>query len=81
MLNSLRNTLNYFANTHAHLNYDGIVLSGGGARLGGFSEALEEVTRVPVAAANPFSTVELSRDLRKREPRNPPGWPWPSDSR
>jgi type IV pilus assembly protein PilM len=65
LLSSLRNTLNYFANTHTSLSFDGIVLSGGATRLQGFAMALEEITRIQVFPANPFSTIELSRDLQK----------------
>ncbi len=65
LLGSLRNTLNYFANTHPGLAFDGIVLSGGGTRLQGFAAALQEITRIPVVAANPFSSIELSPDLKK----------------
>ena len=63
LLTSLRNTLNYFVNTHSSLHFDEIVLSGGGTRLPGFREALAEVTRIPVASADPFNSIELSRDL------------------
>ena len=65
LLNSLRNTLNYFANTHRTATFDGIVLTGGGAELSGFSDALAEITRIPIAPADPFSTVEIARDLKK----------------
>ena len=65
LLNSLRNTLSYFANTHQGVPFEEIVLTGGGAELSGFSDTLAEITRSPVVAADPFSTVELSRDLKK----------------
>ncbi|GAB3028547.1 hypothetical protein GCM10027052_00100 [Parafrigoribacterium mesophilum] len=65
LLSSLRNTLNYFANTHPSLKYDEIVLSGGGTRLPGFAEALAEITRIAVSPADPFNSIELSRDLRR----------------
>jgi type IV pilus assembly protein PilM len=68
LLSTLRNTLNYFVNTHPSLHFDEIVLSGGGTRLPGFREALAEITRVPVASADPFNSIELSRDLTKQGP-------------
>ena len=41
------------------------MLSGGATKLQGFLEALQEVTRIQVIPANPFSTIELSRDLQR----------------
>ena len=66
LLSTLRNTLNYFVNTHPSLHFDEIVLSGGGTRLPGFREALAEITRVPVASADPFNSIDISHDLTKQ---------------
>lgn len=66
LLNSLRNTINYFANTRPNEPLQGIVLSGGGARLAGLPQALGDLARIPVIPADPFSTVEISRALRRR---------------
>jgi type IV pilus assembly protein PilM len=66
LLNSLRNTVNYFANTRPNEPVQGIVLSGGGSKLGGFIHALGEVTRIPVIPADPFSSIDLSKSLRRR---------------
>lgn len=68
LLSSLRNTLNYFTNTHPNEPLQGIVLTGGGARLIGFAQALGDLMRVPVIPADPFSGVETSRKMRQISP-------------
>lgn len=65
LLNSLRNTLSYFANTRQNEPYSGIVLTGGGAQLLGFSDALSEVTRVPVVSGDTFGTVDVAREAAR----------------
>lgn len=62
-LASLRNTINYYVNTHAHDPVGRIILSGGGAQLSGLSTALSEVTRLPVIEADPFAAVSLARSI------------------
>lgn len=57
LLNSLRNTLAYYANTRQNEPYTGVILSGGGANLIGFTDALSEITRIPVTVIDPFATV------------------------
>ena len=63
LLNSLRNTVNYFVNTRQQLPVTGIVLSGGGAKLAGFAEALGALTRLPILMADPFASVALGRGI------------------
>lgn len=63
LLNSLRNTVNYFSNTRQHIPVTGIVLSGGGAQLSGFREALGELTRLPILPGDPFASVVLGRGI------------------
>ena len=63
LLNSLRNTVNYFVNTRPHEVVSQIVMTGGGAELPGLQDALGEMTRVPVVAGDPYKTVSLSRGL------------------
>lgn len=63
LLNSIRNTLTYFDNTHQVENVERIVLSGGGSRLTGFAAALQELTRTEVVLSDPFATVNLSKSL------------------
>ena len=62
-LSSLRNTINYFVNTRPGTSVRQIVLSGGGAYLLGFPDALAEITRIPVVAGDPFSTVAVAKSL------------------
>jgi len=62
-LGSLRNTINYYVNSRPHDPVQQIVLSGGGALLQGLSEALAEMTRLPVATGDPFSTITVSKAL------------------
>jgi type IV pilus assembly protein PilM len=64
LLNSLRNTLAYFANTRQNEPYAAIVLSGGAADLGGFADALGEITRIPVTLVETFGWI----DAPKQEP-------------
>jgi type IV pilus assembly protein PilM len=63
LLGSLRNTISYYANTRPNENVSHIVLTGGGAELPGLREALQEVTRLSVVAADPLSVVSLGRGV------------------
>ena len=65
LLNSLRNTLAFFANTRQNDPYSGIVLSGGGAQLLGFADALSEMTRISVVLGDTFGGIEVSKDAGK----------------
>jgi type IV pilus assembly protein PilM len=71
LLNSLRNTLNYFNNAHQNDQVQAIILSGGGAQLRGFSQALGETTRTQVISSDPFSTVDVSRQGKKAAGADP----------
>jgi len=61
LLNSLRNTMNYFINTHQSEPIQALVLSGGGAQLPGFVQAIGEVMRIPITTADPFGTMALAK--------------------
>jgi type IV pilus assembly protein PilM len=56
----VRNTIRYFVNGHSGTRIDGVVLSGGGADLPGFRDALSEITRLPVLVTDPFAGVRFS---------------------
>ena len=73
LLNSLRNTLSYYDNTHDTGNVERIILSGGGSQLNGFSNALSELTRTQVVAIDPFGSLTLGRkaDVRGDDARGP----------
>ena len=68
LLNSIRNTLSYFDNTHQVANVERIVLSGGGARLVGFAGALQELTRTEVVLSDPFATLNVSKSVGGQSP-------------
>lgn len=63
LLNSLRNTITYFANTRPNMPVTRIVLTGGGAQLDGFAQALGELTRLPVSAPDMTGSVAIGRGL------------------
>lgn len=61
LLNGLRNTLNYFVNSHPNDPIVRIVLTGGASRLPGFASALFELTRVAVVTNDSFSSVKVAK--------------------
>lgn len=65
LLNSLRNTLGYFANTRHNDPFAGIVLSGGGSQQLGLADALSEMTRIPVVLGDTFGSVDVAKDAAK----------------
>ena len=65
LLNILRNTLSYFANTRQNEPYSGIVLTGGGAQLLGFADALSEMTRIPVVLGDTFGSIDVSKEAAR----------------
>jgi type IV pilus assembly protein PilM len=62
MLNSLRNTITYFANTRPAHKLDRIVLTGRGAELPGFAAALSSLTRLKVVPPEPLGAVTFAKD-------------------
>ena len=63
LLNSLRNTISFYVNTRPTTPIRRLVISGGGAQLAGFGVALKEVTRIPVADADPFERFTIARSV------------------
>jgi type IV pilus assembly protein PilM len=63
LVTSLRNTLSYFAGSRQGDVVSSIVLTGGGANLQWFAEALGEFTRLPVTRGNPLDTLDVSRRI------------------
>jgi type IV pilus assembly protein PilM len=63
LLDSLRNTVTYFLKTRPQETIGRLVLTGGGAELPGFVEALAEMTRLDVVMADTFGDVGLTRGL------------------
>ena len=62
LLESVRNTLTYFASGQ-HTAVDVIVLSGGGAHLPGLGQYLSSASRIPVTLADPVSSVRLGKSV------------------
>ncbi|MFC5928111.1 type IV pilus assembly protein PilM [Cryobacterium melibiosiphilum] len=54
---SLRNTINYFANTRPKDPVRQIILTGGASQLPGLSAALADMTGIAVGAGDPFASV------------------------
>jgi type IV pilus assembly protein PilM len=57
LITSLRTTLTYFAGAGQAPAIGRIILTGGGAQLHGFGNALAEYTRIPVAAGDPLHSI------------------------
>jgi type IV pilus assembly protein PilM len=61
LLGGVRNTIAYFASIHPEMPVAQIVMSGGGSDMPGVREAVSELTRLPMAAADPFARMTLAR--------------------
>ena len=71
LLNSVRNTLSYFATAKPEEMPRRILLSGGGAQLLGLPTALSELTGLPVVVAEPFENVQRARGAGLRNATEP----------
>jgi type IV pilus assembly protein PilM len=67
LLNSLRNTVSFFANTRPDQAIGQIVLSGGGSHLAGLAENLSRVTGLPVSLGDVLAAVKVSPRLAGRD--------------
>ena len=65
LLTSLKNTLSFFSNSRQNEPYSGIVITGGGAQLLGFADALSEITRIPVVVGDTFGGIDVSKDAAR----------------
>jgi type IV pilus assembly protein PilM len=61
LLQGLRNTITYFANTRQGDRIGAVLLSGGASQLPGLATALGEVLRLEVIAFDPLTTVDVSK--------------------
>ncbi len=66
LINSLRNTINYYFNTRPQIQMRALVLTGGGADLSGFPAALSDALRIQVVAADAFGAVDVRRAVAKK---------------
>ena len=63
LLNSVRNTVQFYRNTRPNDPIMSVILSGGGSRLRGFPAALEEVTRLQVELGDPTDRFSLAKAI------------------
>src|SRR5690606_14919570 len=61
LLGNIRNTLSFYANARPTEPIDRVLVSGGGAALGGLASALADVTRLPVGIPDALSSHTLPR--------------------
>lgn len=60
---SVRNTINYFVNTHTGQDVSELILAGGSSILPGLREAMADFVRLPVTFGDPFSTATFARSI------------------
>jgi len=63
LLNSIRNTVQFYRNTRPNDPIMSVILSGGGSRLRGFPAALEEVTRLQIELGDPTDRFSLAKAI------------------
>jgi type IV pilus assembly protein PilM len=63
LIESIRNTLVYFAGSNPGGAAERIVLTGGGAYLNGFGQALSSATRLPVMIGDPLAGVVIGKKV------------------
>ncbi|MFW2514318.1 type IV pilus assembly protein PilM [Demequina sp. SO4-13] len=63
LVDSIRNTLVYFASSNPGAGAERIVLTGGGAYLSGFGQALSSATRLPVMIGDPFAGAAIGKKV------------------
>lgn len=64
LIDSIRNTVSFWATAHPHAPVSSVVLTGGGSRLGGLTLVLSRALDVPTIYGNPFAPFEVSPKLR-----------------
>ena len=61
LVEAIRNTLVYVSSSNPGAGVDRIVLTGGGAYLRGFGQALSSATRLPVSIGDPFASMRFGK--------------------
>jgi type IV pilus assembly protein PilM len=61
LINELRSSIDYYASLTGRSPVRRVVLTGGGSRLSGFAELLQQQLRLPVVQGNVLSRIECSR--------------------
>ncbi|WBU37652.1 type IV pilus assembly protein PilM [Homoserinibacter sp. YIM 151385] len=75
LFDNVRNTLSFYINTRQGVQIDRILVSGGGAQMPGFAQALAELTRIPVGAPDVFSRFSVARSVDERHRADATGLP------
>lgn len=63
LLDGVRNTLSFYLNTRTGASVDRVLVSGGGAQLSGFPQALAEATRLPVGIPDPLARFAVAKGV------------------
>lgn len=63
LLDTVRNTLSFYLNTRPGATIDRALISGGGAQLPGFAQALAEATRLPVGTPDVLQRMTIGRTV------------------
>lgn len=58
----LKKTIDFWVSSTSEETFDGCVLTGGGAQIPGFSEALQELLETEVQVLNPFSAMSYNKN-------------------
>ncbi len=58
----LKKTIDFWSSSTSEEVFDGCILTGGGAQIPGFPEALEELLETEVQILNPFSTMSYNKN-------------------
>ena len=66
LLVSLRDSLNYYLQSHPQSKFEKIVLSGGGSRLAGLAAAMGQITAISVVQGSALAGVKLSSHVKSR---------------
>lgn len=64
LIDSIRNTLNFYSNAHPSKPVDEIVLTGGGSRLSGLAPVFGRALGVPTTFGDPLATFSVAKKLR-----------------
>jgi type IV pilus assembly protein PilM len=67
LLSSIRNTVNYFVNTHPSSGVTQVLLAGGGAALPGFTRAVADYTALPTSAADPWADLAFAKSINRQD--------------
>jgi type IV pilus assembly protein PilM len=58
----LKKTIDFWVSSTSEEQFDGCILTGGGALIPGFTEALQELIETEVKTLNPFSTITYNKN-------------------